>query len=282
MKIKPKIEFKFLQQKEYEVIAVNSSATEFYLVQNDNQRFEWYESRFFDKRTILEQEILIKEELSEYHYYLVPEYLNESSRQFGESITWGLQRLEFYNKVLFLNKMEANGFELSSIDKMLAHNQDFQYSIVKEQVNSLSQTLILLSDGYFPSLISIQQIDAENHVNDEPNTFKRSFEKPDIHLHYTIEESKNLNNELNELFNWSYKWVKGFNICQKIFDDSYWNNKLLAMIHESIKNIYVYCKLNKLQITLYHFKQGDGSEVKFLKMESNETKTILRIQNVVH
>ena len=282
MKIKPKIEYKFLQQKEYEVIAVNSSAIEFYLVQNDNQIFEWYESHYFDRRTIVEQEILIKEELSEYQYYLVPEYLNKSNRQFDESITWGLQGLEFYNQVLFLNKMAANGFELSNIDKMLSHNQDFQYSIVKEQVNSLSKTLTLLSDGYFPSLISIQKIDAKNQINDEPTTFKRSFEKPDVHLHYTIEESKNLNNDLNELFHWSYEWVKGFNISQKIFDDSYWNNQLLAMIQESIKNIYVYCKLNKLQNTLYHFKQGDGSEVKFFKMESNETKTILRIQNVVH
>lgn len=44
MRIKPKIEFEFLQQEEYEVIAVNSSAIEFYLVQNDKKGFEWYES----------------------------------------------------------------------------------------------------------------------------------------------------------------------------------------------------------------------------------------------
>jgi hypothetical protein len=282
MKIKPKIEFEHLQHKEYEVIAVNSSAMEFYLVQNDKRRFEWYESRFFDKQTIIDQENLFREELNEYHYYLVPEFLNSSNRKFNESIFWSLQGSEFYNQVLFLNKMEANGYELCEIDKMLVHNQDYQFSIIKEQINSLGKTLTLLSDGYFPSLVSIQQIDANNQVNDEPNIFKTSFENPDVNLYFSNEKSTNLNEELNEIFEWSYNWVKGFNICQKIFEDSYWNNQLLGMIHESIKNIYIYSKLNNLQNELYHFKQGDGSEVKFLKMNSNETKTILKIQNVVH
>jgi len=282
MKIKPKIEFEFLQEKEYEVIAVNSSAMEFYLVQNDKKGFEWYESRFFDKRTIIDQAKLFREELNEYHYYLVPEFLNASNRQFGESISWSLQGSEFYNQVLFLNKMEANGFELSEIDKMLVHNQDYQYSIIKEQINGLGKTLTLLSDGYFPSLISIQNINANNQVNDEPNTFKMSFEKPGVNLYFSIEESTNFNKELNEVFEWSYNWVKGFNICQKIFDDSFWNNQLINMIHESVKNLYVYSKLNGLQSKLYHFKQGDGSEVKFVEMQSNEKKTILKIQNVVH
>lgn len=63
MIIKPKIEIEHLQHKEYEVIAVNSSALEFYLVQNDKKGFEWYESRFFDKQTIIDQEKLFREEL---------------------------------------------------------------------------------------------------------------------------------------------------------------------------------------------------------------------------
>ncbi len=282
MKIKPKIEFELFQQKEYEVIAVNSSAMEFYLIQNDYKEFEWLESRFFDKRTIKDEAKLFREDISEYHYYLVPNFLNSSNRQFSESISWSLQGSEFYNQVLFLNKMEANGFELCEIDRMLIQNQDYQYSIVKEQINCLGKTLTLLSDGYFPSIISIQRINANSQASDEPNIFKKSFEKPDVNLYFSIEESTNLNKELNEVFEWSYNWVKGFNICQKIFDESYWNNQLLSMIHEAIKNLYIYSKLNGLQIKLYHFKQGDGSEVKFVKMQSNEKKTILKIQNVVH
>jgi hypothetical protein len=85
-----------------------------------------------------------------------------------------------------------------------------------------------------------------------------------------VNEVDNLDQCLNDTFEWSYDWVKSFTICSKIFEDSYWNNQLLAMIQMAITNLFVYSKISDQVSTKYYFEQGVTSQVTFIKFESDE------------
>lgn len=282
MRISPKEASTFLPAESYEILAVNAGSIEYYLIQNDDLEFIWLESKYFDKRTIENEPALFKEVINDYHYYLVPEHLKQSNRNFEKEIKWNLQGNEFYERVLFALNMKSNGYNLNPNTEEILTNTFLQFSVIEQQIESLGKTILLLSDGYFPSLISLSIVNKTSVLFDVDKQFTLDFHQMGKDQKAIVSDVTNISACLNELFDWSYNWLKDFTNFPKLFSDPYWNNQLLEMLHISTNNLTLYSKLNAIKITKYFLLQADGTEINLLQIDTKKDRVTLRIQNVIH
>ena len=183
-----------------------------------------------------------------------------------------------------MENLKSNGYTLSQEKESLISSIELQYLIIQQQIRCLGSTITLLSDGYFPSIISIAKIGCESVINDEFDSFIRSYNKPEVRedLKYKVQAVEDTHECINDVFKWSYNWLKTFHVCSKILEDSYWNNQLLEMINSASNNLFLFAEIHNQKVTKGFFEQGDGSEITMIKFESEDYKTILRIDNVVH
>jgi len=281
LKIKVKENIEFLKKELYEVIAIDSRAIEFYLIQLDNKEFIWIESQYFDKRTI-ECDNLQLEKLSEYSHLKLPKFLAKENRKLGTNKFWSLHSSEFCNYISLNKALKKEGYELNeSIIKVII-NEEIQYQIIEQHINQVGKTLLLLGDGYFPSIVSIKRTTKGNPKEHIKQDFRLDFQQ--MRNDQTVIESQisNLDETLDELYDWSYNYVKGFSKYSGFFEDDFWNNQILDMLKISKMNLLVYADNWNPKITRYFLPQADGTEINLLQMENENSKTTLRIQNVIH
>lgn len=281
MKIKVKENIEFLKNETYEVIAIDNRAIEFYLIQLDNKEFTWIESQYFDKRTI-EDDNLVIEKLSEYSNQKVPQFLSREHRILGKNKYWSLNSTEFCDYISLNQLLQNNGYTLNQSIENLLGNEFIQFQIIEQQINQVGKTILLLGDGYFPSIVSFHRTNNENPKKNIKQDFRLDFHQMRADQKVVITQISNLDEILDELFDWSYNYVKGFSKCSGFFEDDYWNNQILEMLKISKMNLLVYANNWNPAITKYFLPQADGTEINLLQMETENSKTTLRIQNVIH
>ncbi len=206
----------------------------------------------------------------------------KKERQIGKDKYWQIHGNEFCDVVSLHLALSNYGFSISPEVQEILNNESTQFHIIEQQINQVGKTLMLLGNGYFPSIVSIHRISK----NSPKQNIRQEFQ---LDFHYmrndqNVEESNviTLDNTLDELFDWSYNYVKVFSKYPKIFEDDYWNNQILEMISTCKKNLLVYNQLNTLKTKRYFLPQSDGSEINLLQFENEHSKTTLRIQNEVH
>jgi len=277
LKIKVKENIEFLKEEIYDVIAIDSRSIEFYLIQVDNEEFTWIESHYFDIQTI-EDDNLIFEKLNAYSHQKVPEFLRKENRLLGKNKYWSLNSSEFCDYISLNQKLQNNGFVISQSINTIVRNESVQFQIIEQQINQVGKTLILLGDGYFPAIVSVHRTTKENIRHD----FRLDFQQMRTDQKVTITQISNLDEALDELYQWSYDYVKCFSKYSGFFENDYWNNQILEMLKVSKMNLLVYANNWNPVITKYFIPQADGTEINLLQMENKNSKTTLRIQNVVH
>lgn len=281
MKIRVKENIKFLKKDIYDVIAIDSRAVEVYLIQLDNKEFTWIESQYFDKRTIEDDNLTI-EKLSEYSHQKVPQFLCKENRKLGEEKFWSINSNEFCDYISLNQILQIEGFILNkSIDNLLK-NESTQFQIIEQHINQVGKTLLLLGDGYFPTIVSVHRTTKENPKENIKQDFRLDFHQMRSDQKVIASEITNLDATLDELYDWSYNYVKGFSKYSGFFEDDYWNNQILEMLKVSKMNLLVYANNWNSRITKYFLPQVDGTEINLLQMENENSKTTLRIQNVIH
>lgn len=281
MKIKVKENVDFLKKEIYEVVAIDSRAIEFYLIQLDNKEFTWIESQYFDKRTIEDENFLI-EKLSEYSHQKVPQFLNKQNRILGANKCWSLNSNEFCDYISLNQQLQKNGFSLNeSIDAIL-RSESIQFKIIEQQINQVGKTLHLLGDGYFPTILSVHRTSIDNPKENIKQDFRLDFRQMRADQKVIVTQISNLDEILDELYGWSYNFVKGFSKYSGFFEEDYWNNQILEMLKVSKMNFLVFANNWNPTITKYFLPQADGTEINLLQMKSENSKTTLRIQNVIH
>ena len=281
MKIKVKENIDFLKKETYEVIAIDNRAIEFYLIQLDNKEFTWIESQYFDKRTI-EDDNLIIEELSEYSNQKVPQFLSKEHRILGKNKYWSLNSTEFCDYISLNQLLQKNGFTLNQSIENLLGNEFIQFQIIEQQINQVGKTILLLGDGYFPSIVSVHRTKNGNPKENIKQDFRLDFHQMRADQKVAVTQISNLDEILDELYDWSYNYVKGFSKYSGFFEDDYWNNQILEMLKVSKMNLLVYANNWNPTITKYFLPQADGTEISLLQMETENSKTTLRIENVIH
>lgn len=281
MKITVKENIEFLTKDIYEVIAIDSRAVEFYLIQLDNKEFTWIESQYFDKRTIEDDNLTI-EKLSEYSHQKVPQYFSKENRKLGAGKFWSINSNEFCDYISLNQILQKEGFTLNkSIDNIL-RTESTQFKIIEQHINQVGKTLLLLGDGYFPTIVSIHRTTKENPKENIKQDFRLDFHQMRSDQKIIVTEITNLDETLDELYDWCYNYVKGFSKYSGFFEDDYWNNQILEILKVSKMNLLVYANKWNPRITKYFLPQADGTEINLLQMENENSKTTLRIQNVIH
>jgi hypothetical protein len=281
LKITVKEKIEFLKDEIYDVIAIDSRAIEFYLIQVDNEEFTWIESQYFDLQTI-EEDNLIFEKLSEYSHQKVPEFLRKETRFLGINKYWSLNSSEFCDYISLNQQLQNNGFVICQSINTILRNESIQFQIIEQQINQVGKTLMLLGDGYFPTIVSVHRTTKENPKENIRQDFRLDFQQMRTDQKVTITQISNLDEVLDDLYQWSYNYVKGFSKYSGFFENDYWNNQILDMLNVSKMNLLVYANNWNPLITKYFIPQADGTEINLLQMENKNSKTTLRIQNVIH
>ena len=265
MKIKVKENIEFLKKEIYEVIAFDNRAIEFYLIQLDNKEITWIESQYFDKRTI-EDDNLIIEKLSEYSNQKVPQFLSKKNRILGKNKYWSLNSTEFCDYISLNQLLQKNGYILNQSIENLLQNEYIQFQIIEQQINQVGKTILLLGDGYFPSILSVHRTMNENPKENVKQDFRLDFHQMRADQKVVVTQVSNLDEILDELYEWSYNYVKNFSKYSLFFEDDYWNNQILEMLKVSKMNLLVYANNWNPTITKYFLPQADGTEINLLQI----------------
>ena len=225
---------------------------------------------------------MILEKIRYYSHQKVPTYLIKEYRKLGNEKYWSLNSNEFCDFISLHQTLQKQGFELSETVQQILNSESLQFQILEQQINQVGKTIMLLGDGYFPSIVSIHRHTIESPKADIRQAFDLDFSQMRVEQKVETTEVSDLDSALDEIFYWSYNYVKFFAKDKSFFKEDHWNAQILEIINTCKMNLLVYANNWKPVITKYFLQQADGTEIILLELDNGDSKSTLRIQNVVH
>ena len=273
------------QNTNYEMLAYDSIGN--YLVRTDIGNFKWIPTTYFEngrinRKHLEDSNYFIREELTEYRYFYLPEKWTKANRTNSISNKWSIELKTLTDKIGFAQSLQLHKDELGPYLELLIRNDSLRFDLLSERINQLGRIQYFLSDGYNISLMHLDKIQGRKLTTKELVAIKYR-QKLDYKLeNFNIEDirSDQITQTIKDSFRWNYDHLEGFNNCKQLFETEFHKNIYLQIIEDIQEDLITYSKINKCEMHLY--KQFDTWGNRFLIFRTKEFNTILELINGIH